>query len=358
MLALASTPLGDALVAVLQQERGWKYRQVADVSSEVRSMSHLERGTLRALIVGTEPVNDVTIAAVPNLEVIICLRSEPVNVDLTAASVHGVAVVHTPGRNAESVADFTLGLCLAALRNIAITHHGILSGLLSDTASRPRPRRPLDDVIWKPSDPAAPIPFVTYKGRELSSLVVGVIGFGVVGRAVARRFHGLVREVVVVDPATSSDEVVALGYSPLSLEQMLPTADVVTLHARSASVIIGERELSKMKTGSYLINTARATVLDYEALGRALEEGPLKGAALDVFPEEPLPVSSPLRIQRDLTLTPHLAGATEEVAERQLGIALTGLRGVYQTDSEWDQLPIRNPQIRKDWMSRRRSHPV
>lgn len=94
-----------------------------------------------------------------------------------------------------------------------------------------------------------------------------------VGRAVARRFHGLVREVVVVDPATSSDEVVALGYSPLPLEQMLPTADVVTLHARSASVIIGERELSKIKNDSYLINTAVRRSWITKHLGGPLTRG-------------------------------------------------------------------------------------
>jgi phosphoglycerate dehydrogenase-like enzyme len=103
-----------------------------------------------------------------------------------------------------------------------------------------------------------------------------------------------------------------------------------------------------MKPGSILINTARATVLDYGALVESLESGQLGAAALDVYPEEPLPASSPLRQMRGLTLTPHLAGAAAEVTNRQSDIFLEAVRGLYSA-SAWEDLPIKNPELRSGW---------
>jgi D-3-phosphoglycerate dehydrogenase len=284
----------------------------------------------------------------PNLEVIAVMRSEPVNVDLAAATERALPVIHTPGRNAESVADFTLGLTLAMLRSIAISHHAIVSGDITRADSRADQLGRVSDVIWRPDDPAEPIPYIAYKGRELSSQVIGVIGYGAVGRAVARRFHPLVREVIVVDPAVPESSVITAGFTPADLASMLPRADVVTVHARSASVIIGEPEIARMRRGTYLINTARATVLDYEALVRALRAGHLRGAALDVYPEEPLPRTSPLLSAPGLTLTPHLAGATEEVSGRMYDIALQALSDLYHR-TDWSGVAVRNRQVQQAW---------
>jgi D-3-phosphoglycerate dehydrogenase len=246
------------------------------------------------------------------------------------------------------VADFTLGLTLAMLRSIAVTHHMIMNGDMTRANSRPHGVGHIVDVIWRPDDPTAPIPYLAYKGRELSSLVVGVIGYGAVGKVVARRFGPLVREVLVADPAVSEESVTAAGFTPATVSSMLPRADVVTVHARSASVIIGEAELALMRPGSYLINTARATVLDYEALVRALHDGRLCGAALDVYPEEPLPQTSPLLSAPRLTLTPHLAGATEEVSGRMNDIALEALSNIYHR-SDWTGVAVRNRQVQQAW---------
>jgi D-3-phosphoglycerate dehydrogenase / 2-oxoglutarate reductase len=353
VLALTSMPVAGELLTALTDRRGWQVRQVAAVSSAVAAMHPWERGQVRALIVETEPVDARLIASLSGLEVVICPRSEPVNVDLRAADRHGVAVVHAPGRNAESVADFTLGLCLAALRHIAVSHHGIVAGALTAAGSSRDENVAPGDVIWRPRDPGQAIPYVIYKGPELSRLTVGVVGYGAVGQAVARRFHGLVRLVIVVDPAVRAESVTSLGYRHMRLEEMLPLADVVTLHARSSSVVMGRDELFKMKQDSFLINTARATVLDYEALTEAIDAGPLKGAALDVFPEEPLPHSSRLRTQPGLTLTPHLAGASQEVVGRQYEISARGLDGIYEPGAGWEHLPVRNPQVREQWLRRR-----
>jgi D-3-phosphoglycerate dehydrogenase len=352
VLALTSTAVSGELLTALERHRGWTVRQVPAVGAAAAALSAQERAQVRALVVETEPVDGATMGGLANLEVVICPRSEPVNVDLPAADRLAVAVVHAPGRNAEAVADFTLGLCLAAVRNIAIGHHGIVSGALTSADGSRSGQIAEGDVIWRPRDPGAVVPYLAYKGRELSSLAVGIIGYGAVGKAVARRFGGLVRQVIVTDPLVPAGSA-APGLVMMSLPDMLPRADVVTLHARSSSVVLGRRELFMMKEGSYLINTARGSALDYDALLGAIDRGPLRGAALDVFPEEPLPYASPLRTHPKLTLTPHLAGASEEVSGRQYTIAAGGLDGIYALTHGWEQLPVRNPGIRERWLRRR-----
>jgi D-3-phosphoglycerate dehydrogenase / 2-oxoglutarate reductase len=354
MRALTSCALGANLVQALETQWRWQVGAVDSIKAAAAELTADERATVRAILVETEPVTAELMDALPNLEVIAAMRSEPVNVDISAASARALPVIHTPGRNAESVADFTLGLTLAMLRSIAVTHHRIMLGEMTRANSRANDVGRVADVIWRPDDPAEPIPYIAYKGRELSSLVIGVIGYGAVGRAVARRFLPLVREVIVVDPVVPERSITSAGFTAADLASMLPRADVVTVHARSASVIIGEPELSLMRPGSYLINTARATVLDYEALVHALHAGRLRGAALDVYTEEPLPRTSPLLSAPGLTLTPHLAGATEEVNGRMNNIALQALSDIYNKD-DWTGVAVRNPQVQQAWTRARAS---
>ena len=186
----------------------------------------------------------------------------------------------------------------------------------------------------------------------ISTLTVGVVGFGTIGQAVARRFAGLVHEVHVADPAVPAERIKDRGLIPTDLPDLLPIADVISLHARSAAVVIGRRELAVMKPGAILINTARATVLDYDALREALDSGHLGAAALDVFPQEPIPSGSPLLTQRNLTMTPHLAGATAQVRDWQSQILLAAIRGIYTAGRDWDDLPVRNPELQAAWAGR------
>jgi D-3-phosphoglycerate dehydrogenase len=354
MLALVNAALTREASDMLARERSWEMRRVQSVRSAVDELPADGRLRVRALIVEAEPIDAGLLASLPGLELVACLRSDPVNIDVPAATERGVAVVNAPGRNAEAVADFTLGLCIAAVRNIAIAHHGIVSGQLTSQEPPKGVNRADGDVIWRPDDLTLPIPYVVYKGHQLSSRVLGVVGFGIVGRAVARRFAGLVRDIYVFDPAVLADAVRHEGFLPTaSLEELLSTADLVTIHARSRNVVIGRAELSMMKPGSYLINTARASVLDYDALVDALQSGRLKGAALDVFPDEPLQTSSPLVGLRGLTLTPHLAGAAAEVADRQSEILLDALRRIYASETDWSSVPVCNPVLSARWYSRR-----
>jgi len=352
VLALVSGAITADAAARLAAERSWELRQVSLVAEEVAAMPAGQRESVRALIVEAEPIGDGLLAQLPRLELIACLRSDPVNVDVAAATARGVVVLNAPGRNAETVADFALGLCLAAVRSIAVAHHEIVSGKLTTAQPARGVHRAAGDAIWRPDDLDAPIPYLVFQGRELSGLTVGVVGFGWTGQAVARRFAGLVREVHVADPAVPPDVIKERGYTAATLDELLPVADVVTIHARSAATVIGRDELRQMKRGSILINTARASVLDYDALREALDSDHLRAAALDVFPEEPLPSSSPLRTQRNLTLTPHLAGSAADVVDRQSEILLSAVRGLYGAsigDDGWARLPVRNPEVHGRW---------
>jgi D-3-phosphoglycerate dehydrogenase / 2-oxoglutarate reductase len=355
MLTLVSADLTPATADALARERSWDLRRVRRVSAAVAEMPPAERASVGVLIVEGELVNEALLSQLSGLHLIACLRGDPVNVDVAAATARGALVVHAPGRNAEAVADFTLGLCLAAVRGIALSHHEIVSGTLTSkkTGEQPGPARTAPgDVVWVPDDLSGPIPYLMYRGRELSSLTVGLVGFGAVGKAVARRFSGLVREVHVADPAVAAETIKDRGFIPTPLPELLPIADVVSLHARSASVVIGRDELARMKPGSVLINTARATVLDYDALADSLRSGHLRAAALDVFAQEPIPAGSPLLDQPNLTLTPHLAGATFEIGAWQSEILLQAIRGIYTPGADWHELPVRNRELEAAWAQR------
>lgn len=355
MLTLVSADLTPATADALGRERSWELRRVRRVSAAVAEMPPAERASVGVLIVEGELVNEALLSQLSGLHLIACLRGDPVNVDVAAATARGALVVHAPGRNAEAVADFTLGLCLATLRGIALSHHEIVSGSLTSKKTGPRSGPAVTapgDVVWVPDDLAGPIPYLVYRGQELSSLTIGLVGFGAVGKAVARRFSGLVREVHVADPAVAAETIKDRGFIPTPLPELLPIADVVSLHARSASIVIGRDELARMKPGSILINTARATVLDYDALADSLRSGHLRAAALDVFPEEPIPAGSPLLDQPNLTLTPHLAGATFEIGTWQSEILLQAIRGIYTAGADWEGLPVRNRELKAAWSRR------
>ena len=244
------------------------------------------------LIVEVEEVTSALLDRLPGLTVVGAARGVPSNVDVAACTRRRIPVLHAPARNAESVADFTLGLIVACCR-------GISAG-----------ERHLRTQGWLVGDE---VPYRHFRGPELAGRTLGLIGCGAVGeRVAARAALGLGMRVIHSDPDRPS-----VPHSTVaSLPGLLRSADVVSLHcARSAQTagLIGAPELAAMKPGSYLINTAGGGMVDESALVAALKQHHLAGAALDVFATEPLPPDSPLRSCPDLMLTPHLAGAASDV---------------------------------------------
>ncbi|MFD9903192.1 NAD(P)-dependent oxidoreductase [Streptomyces sp. NPDC059063] len=242
------------------------------------------------IVAGTDPFTAEVIGASPGLRVIGRCGAGYDNVDVAAATGHGVAVTHTPGVNRQSVAEYVLGLLVSCARGI------------------PRSVTDVREGGW--SQPS---------GRELAGATLGVVGLGAIGRTVARLGLALGMRVVGHDPLPDPAFLEETGVAALSLEGVLREADFVTLHLgldASTRHLIDGAALRRMRPGAYLINTARGGVVDEEALADALAAGHLAGAALDVTEHEPLPPDSRLRAFDNVLVTGHIAGATAEARSR------------------------------------------
>lgn len=240
------------------------------------------------------PFTARVLAAAKSLRLVVVCRGGPVNVNLDAFRAAGVAVRATPGRNAVAAAEHTIALLLAALRQVPDVHNGVRAGQ------------------WR-SDLYA----LEAVGGELSGATVGLIGYGAIGQRVGRILRAFDATVLVHDPY--APDVASVG-----LDELLERSAAVSLHARltpETTGMIGAKELARLPRGAVLVNTARGGLLDYDAVVDALESGHLGGAAFDVYAEEPLPATSRLLTAPRVVLTPHLAGATRQTAERAASLA-------------------------------------
>lgn len=227
-------------------------------------------------------IGPVVLDAMPRCRLVQSVAVGYDGVDHAAAAARGIPVSNLPGFNSDAVADWTVGAMLALLRRYAAAHRVVESG------------------GWGPDG---------LRGRDLSALTVGILGFGSIGRAVARRLDGFGCAIVVHDPVRTEPR------TYLDLEDLLARADVLSVHLpllESTANLLDDKRLGLLPDGAYVVNAGRGGVLDEAALVRALDAGRLGGAALDVFAVEPLPAGSPLRGRTDVLLTPHTAGVTAE----------------------------------------------
>lgn len=239
-------------------------------------------------------------------------RAGTENIDVGAASEKGIKVMKTMGRNAEAVSDFTLALMLAELRNLARGHAALAQG------------------EWRKRYVNS-----AFTG-DMSQKVVGLIGFGYIARLVAQKLAGFHVRILVYDPYVSAGRLQEFGVEPASLEALCRESDFISIHARlspDTSGLIGREAFSWMKPTAYLINTARAGLIDEAALLDALQEKRIGGAALDVFWTEPLPQNHPLLLLDNVTLTPHLAGATNDTFRMTPYLLLKELKQALQKQS-------------------------
>ena len=248
-------------------------------------------GAAPVLVTHLAPITGAMLDRMPKLKLIAVSRGGPVNIDKAAARERGIKLVNTPGRNASAVAEFTIAAILAETRLIRAGHEALRQG------------------EWRGDLYRADL-----TGTELSELTVGLIGYGEIGTRVVPLLKPFGCRILVCDPYKElSARDAADGVVMTDLDSLLAESDVVSLHARVTDETRGflaAPQFARMKQGSYFINTARGPMVNYDDLYQALSSRHLRGAMLETFWQEPTPPDAPLLRLNNVTLTPHIAGAS------------------------------------------------
>ena len=249
-----------------------------------------------ALIVRNQTqVDQALLDRAPGLTVVGRLGVGLDNIDVSACAARGVAVIPATGANSLAVAEYVMTSCAILLRGAYLSSQEVLAGKW--------PRSQLS------------------QGRECGGKVLGLVGFGGIGRMVARMAKGMGMRVLAHDPNLAADASIwaETHVAPMGLHALVEQSDAISLHVPlvdSTRNLFDAALIARMKKGAVLINTARGGIVDEAALAQALRDGRLGGAALDVFNTEPLGGGSVLADAPNLLLTPHIAGVTLESNER------------------------------------------
>ena len=241
------------------------------------------------LAVSFSPVSSSMMDALPRLKVIGVSRTGTENVNIPAATERGILVVNAGGRNANAVSDYAIGLMISESRNIARQHALMKAGGLTQVFS--------NNAIMP----------------DLCGKTVGLFGFGFIGKLMAEKLSGFHVRLIAVDPFVSREEMEKYNVEKTDLETLCRESDFLSIHARQTPEnfhTFGREQFEMMKPTAYFINTARASMVDYDALIEALKERKIAGAATDVYPKMPLDPDDPIRKLDNITLSAHLAGST------------------------------------------------
>jgi D-3-phosphoglycerate dehydrogenase len=259
---------------------------------ELSTLMHQEDTV--AVIAGAEPIDASMIKASPNLKVIAMHGVGLNHIDQQTAKTCGVEVKAVPGGNAEAVADLAWGLFFAVARKIVIADKAVRSG------------------DWQEK----------CMGTSINDKTLGIIGFGAIGQAVARRAQGFRMRILAYDVFQNKIAAKSLNANYVSLPELLKNSDFISMHVPLMELtinMIDESELRSMRSSAIIVNTSRGGVINEDALFKALEQGWITGAGLDVFCEEPLPKDHRLINLSNCVLTPHIGARTNETV-REIGI--------------------------------------
>jgi D-3-phosphoglycerate dehydrogenase len=266
------------------------------------------------VIVEIEDLNKSVIESLPNLKFVGVSRGTPVNVDLEFCKARGIPVVHTPGRNADSVADYCLSMMLDLSRKLTPSSRHLASeGWMFD----------------------GKLPYLEFRGRELGKLKVGLFGFGQIGARVAQRLHsGFGSQVYFYDPFVESS---VHAKKVKSLDELFEISDIVSLHAP----VIPETEnsvnralLRKLGPEGILISSARAKLVVEEDLYQSLSNSEIASAAIDVFWSEPIDSQNRWVKLPNVICTPHIAGASLDVVANHCETILNGVDKWLSTENK------------------------
>jgi glyoxylate reductase len=257
----------------------------------------------------TDKIDARLIADAPRLRVISNLAVGVDNIDLDAATRAGIAVGHTPGVLTEATADLAFGLLMATARRIAEGDRQVRAGK------------------WRTWGP------MTLLGHDVHSSTLGIIGFGAIGRAMARRASGFgMRVLYLKHRATRPIAGKVAGAHGVTLRRLLAESDYVSIHVPLTAKthhLIGQREFSLIKPGAILINTARGAIVDHAAMLAALKSGRLAGAGLDVTDPEPIAVNDPLLRLDNVVVTPHIGSASIATRAQMAAVAVENVLEVF-----------------------------
>ena len=243
-------------------------------------------------------------------------KGTPATVDYEAIQEAGIELSYTPGRNRVAVAEFNMGLMIAVARNLTLSSTGLSRGEhvgepMEDIYDVPD----VKNVTFGPLDENHP--FMDYGiGFELYGKKLGVAGYGAIGREVAVRAKAFGMEILAYDPYIPKEKIETDGVQAVDLDTMLSQSDMISIHLPvlpQTKGIVNKDWFSKMKSTAYVINTARAAVIDQKDFVEALQNKQIAGAAIDVYWKEPVPANHPLLKMRNVVCTPHMAGLTTDV---------------------------------------------
>ncbi len=296
MKVLVSDNLGDAGIRLFRETEGIEVDVKTGLAPEdLKSII----GDYNALVIrSATKVTDDLLEAAKNLKVVGRAGIGLDNVDIPAATKHGIVVMNTPMGNTITTAEHAIAMMLSLTRNI------------------PQGTMSLKQGRWDKKK---------LQGKELYNKVLGVVGFGKIGSIVANRANGLKMQVIVADPYVTPEQIEKAGFECVSLEELYSRADYITVHVPKLKETIGmisKDAFARMKDGVMIINCARGGIVNESALYEALKSGKVAGAALDVFETEP-PGAIPLLELDNVICTPHLGASTKE-AQTNVAVQVAG----------------------------------
>jgi D-3-phosphoglycerate dehydrogenase len=287
-VVLIAEELSPATVGVLGSDFDIRH---CDGANRDELLAALKSGVDAVLIRSATKMDAEAISAATGLRVIARAGVGLDNVDIPAATAAKVMVINAPTSNIVSAAELAIALMMASARNISPAHASLRAGK------------------WARSK---------FSGTEMFEKTLGIVGFGKIGQLVAHRMKAFGMNVIAYDPYLSAEKVSTLGVKLVELDELLKNSDFITIHlpkTKETVNLIGEEALSKVKPSVHIVNAARGGVLDEAALYKAITEGRVAGAGIDVYATEPC-TDSPLFSLDQVVATPHLGASTEEAQER------------------------------------------
>jgi lactate dehydrogenase-like 2-hydroxyacid dehydrogenase len=307
-IVITREPPQPALGRMLEECEAWMWEEDSTMKRDLLLEKVREAEGLHVMLL--DQVNEELLDAAPNLRVVSTMAVGVDNIDLEACTKRGIPVGHTPFVVTEATADFSIALMLAASRRIWEGAQFVRAGK------------------WKEWSPTLMI------ANDVHAKTLGIVGMGRIGQAIARRASGFDMKIIYHSRSPKPEAEQALGVSYRGLDDLLAESDIVIMIVPltdETRYMIDDAALGKMKSSAYLINTARGAVVDPKALYRALSEGKIRGAALDVTDPEPISPDDPLLTLDNCLIVPHVATSTYETRAAMGDVSannlLKGLKG-------------------------------